>query len=130
MKVLIVGQNPSKKNVDPNLPFIGTKSGKILEEWITFLNLTDYKVINCSNNVATIFDSASIKFFANNIDTTNILISYDKIISLGNIASKVLNVAGLPYFKLPHPSPKNRKLNDKKWLNDELKKAKEYLWEK
>jgi hypothetical protein len=32
MKVLIVGQNPSKYNLDPKLAFVGTKSYDIIED--------------------------------------------------------------------------------------------------
>jgi uracil-DNA glycosylase len=130
MKVLLVGQNPSRYNTDPDIPFIGTKSIDILCKWLYYLELhpTEYNIINCSNQYDIKFDKGTIEYLAKEIDPTTILVSYDKIIALGNISAKVLTAAGLPYFKLPHPSGRNRKLNDKKWLEKELENAREYIW--
>lgn len=52
MKVMFVGCNPSLRNIDPKQPFLGTRSGAVIEGWIRLLelqpgnvgmvNLTDY----------------------------------------------------------------------------------------
>jgi uracil-DNA glycosylase len=56
MKVLFIGCNPSLKNIDPKVPFEGTRSGKALDGWIaklglskdqvSFMNLTKYATQN------------------------------------------------------------------------------------
>jgi len=52
------------------------------------------------------------------------------MVALGNLASKVLTTMGMDHFKLPHPSPKNRKLNNKEFIASELKKCYSYLKER
>jgi len=54
--------------------------------------------------------------------------SGDVYVALGNNASRALY--GIPHFKLPHPSPKNRKLNDKEFIASELQKCYSYLKER
>lgn len=56
VKALFIGCNPSLKNTNPDVPFEGTKSGKVLDKWIgllgltpdqcTFMNLTKYATQN------------------------------------------------------------------------------------
>lgn len=50
-------------------------------------------------------------------------------VALGNNASRVLENMEIPHFKLPHPSPRNRMLNNKKLIASELKKCYLYLKE-
>ena len=56
-------------------------------------------------------------------------IEYDRIIALGNSASVALKMLKLEHYKLPHPSSKNRKLNNKDELQNELKECKVYIYE-
>lgn len=50
-----------------------------------------------------------------------------KIVALGGFASKVLDKLGVEHFKLPHPSPRNRLLNDKEFERSELERCREYI---
>lgn len=129
MKVLFVGQNPSKKNIDPKVPFVGTKSEKILDEWFKILKLEDIFIVNAFDYTNKKYTNAEYLSSALDMNFVYDIYQFNKVIALGNIASKVLKYADIEHFKLPHPSGLNRKLNDKKWLNNELEKAKEYLYE-
>jgi hypothetical protein len=40
---------------------------------------------------------------------------HDIIVALGGFVSKTLQRAGIDHISLPHPSPLNRKLNDKEY---------------
>lgn len=122
--VIFIGDKPSRKNLNPNIPFVGTQSYKKLLEWIWYLDV-DINSVKVTNS--------------DNWDRDSLLGSYmfgHKIVILGNnaekkILQKLSQLTSLnqpiDYFKLPHPSGLNRKLNDKKWLQKELNKCKKYL---
>jgi len=126
MRVIFIGQNPSKHNLDQNIPFLGTKSERILLNWLKKMSI-DYAhciFMNVSNK------PGKLKVSDYNLDALKLLINHHKnvpVIALGNIASDVLNRINVKHFKLPHPSGKNRKLNDKTFINIELLKCKEYI---
>lgn len=50
-----------------------------------------------------------------------------KVIALGGFASQVLHKLGVEHFKLPHPSGRNRLLNDRNYEAEQLKLCREYL---
>lgn len=112
--VLFVGDCPSKLNKNPDVAFVGSKSEKVLQSWIQKINPKQAYLMNSHKPLLIV----------------QIEVSYnlgDAVVALGNVASKRLEKAGIPHFKLPHPSPRNRKLNDPKYIDSELKKCKNYL---
>lgn len=121
MKILIVGQSPSKKNIDPKIPFVGTQSLNNLNAWTDFLEIAEYNIINSNDTVEA--KNADLDHLKNNI------VGFDKIIALGKIANSALNKLKVDHITLPHPSPKNLKLNDKKYLKEALLEAKRKLYE-
>jgi uracil-DNA glycosylase len=120
MKVLFVGDQPSRKNDNPATAFKGTQSGVTLEKWATFLGVT-YFAIN-SHSEPELY--SSIKW----AEQFN-----QPIITLG--ASAKQRVESLCYkngfvveiYHLPHPSPLNRKLNNKPRLFESLLELKHKL---
>lgn len=50
-----------------------------------------------------------------------------RVVALGETASIALNKLGVAHFKLPHPSPKNRVLNDKNHVEALLRDCAKYL---
>jgi uracil-DNA glycosylase len=49
---------------------------------------------------------------------------YDKVLALGGQVSKTLNTLGVEHFSLPHPSPRNRMMNDEKNVKHIIQKCK------
>lgn len=126
LKVLFVGQNPSKKNDNPLIPFIGTKSHARLLEWIEYLGITNYYMTNVFNQVelptlTEIYSQA--KHLQENVNTNK----PTHIIALGMLAHNVLTELGINHYTLPHPSGLNRRLNDKAYLHKKLDRCKKYL---
>lgn len=117
MKVLILGQNPSKR---------GHKCGshKRLYKWMDEWNL----------NLVS-FDNVSQKFGRFNkkdVDSQYLAETckgYSKILTLGRNAGEVLNSLGINHFGLPHPSGLNRKLNDKSYETTWVAMAKIHIQE-
>jgi uracil-DNA glycosylase len=121
MKVLFVGSNPSSKNTDPGVPFIGTHSFSILQEWAKFLNLKDgeWDVMNASDRVLKGNERLHIKDF--NLERLNKAVDRNTLpIALGKNAAKALEKCGILYLRLPHPSGRNRALNDKEKIETML----------
>jgi len=120
-KVLIVGLNPAEENPQ------GSKRAqtiKRLEKWTTELGVEYYSFINCIDSAG---DYNQLK--ANFKQLKKCTKGYDKIIALGNYASLCLKKLNIKHFKMPHPSPRNRKLNDKQFEKDIIKECKKYLEE-
>jgi uracil-DNA glycosylase len=113
--VIFVGDKPSSKNTDQNVPFIGTKSCIRLNQWVKELTNSDYYIVNSN----TQSDITLIQIWSH---WPNV-----KFVSLGNNAEKVLKRLDIESFKLPHPSPRNRKLNDKFYEKKILKECKQWL---
>jgi hypothetical protein len=112
--VVFVGDEPSILNTSQDVAFVGSRSFKNLIAWISFLNPTYYITIN-SNKTA-------------NIETIKLLSSQGfKIVALGQKASERMHKAKIAYFSLPHPSPKNRSLNDAEGLQECLNNAKAFI---
>jgi hypothetical protein len=49
------------------------------------------------------------------------------VVALGNEASRALDQLGVSHFKLPHPSGRNRQINDKAFISKKLEECKRYI---
>lgn len=115
-KVLVVGINPSGK------PFRKGCSLDKMNVWMSMLGHYFYSfsnVIPYEGKYRMIdVDTSFVRSFAE---------GYDKVIALGNFASQALKRAGVQHYVMPHPSPLNRKLNDREYEMNCLKECKEWL---
>ena len=105
-KILIIGHSPSSKEYCPRK---GNPSINRLNRW---LDACDVRIYSYSNACA--HHAPSLK--KGNIDKTflqNIAKNYNKILVLGKEVEQLFTKMGIENFALPHPSPLNRKLNDK-----------------
>jgi uracil-DNA glycosylase len=123
--IVFLGDKPSSKNKNANVPFVGTKSYKTLLSWFYELDVDVNETVLC-NVEHLITYSAGFKAIQLPNYFLDLKKDHDVIIALGNEAEKKSKEMGYKYFKLPHPSPKNRKLNDKKSLQNVLLECK--LW--
>lgn len=130
MKVLVVGQNPSRYNLDPKIAFKGTKSFDTIQEWMEQMSVSSdgYILVNAFIRINQKYNKREIELAAFRLDKYTKMFNPEKVIALGKMASKALKKAGIDHFELPHPSGRNRKLNDVEWLQEQLFEAREYIW--
>lgn len=125
LKVLFVGDQPSSKNVDSDLPFVGTPSYKRLLQWVAELDL-DIRRIQFRNAYPA--GCVTIKE-----------LEFDAIVFLGKKSECPISVIkyGYPSWQpatfpkrivTDHPSPRNRKFNDPAYEKKMLKKLKGELY--
>jgi uracil-DNA glycosylase len=131
VKVLIVGQNPSRHNLDPKVAFKGSKSFKVIEDWASEIGLStsEYILVNAFSKVNQKYNKLEVEVAVHRIVRYMSMVKPDKVIALGKIPAKVLKKAMVAHFELPHPSGLNRKLNDVEWLQGELEKARDYIFD-
>ena len=115
-RVLLVGINPSDK------PFRKGCSLDKMNVWMSILGHYFYSFSNVipyegEYRIADV-DPQFVRSFAE---------GYDKVIALGNFTSQALRRSGIHHFTMPHPSPLNRKLNDREYEMHCLKECKDWL---
>lgn len=118
--IIIVGSNPS--HLGPNSPAI-----KNLKKWLKYMRV--YKYEYDFTNVSTLPTENNRPLRKSEYQLNRLhreVKAYDKVIALGNTASEALSMVNIAHFKLPHPSPKNRTLNDKGRLQRLLDACMEY----
>lgn len=114
IKVVFVGDEPSKKNVDPDIAFVGAACFKTLTWMIAYISADYYLCLNSDS----IDDRAKIKKLYDN---------GFKVVALGVMASSKLKSLGIEHYMLPHPSGRNRRLNNKYHILMKLERAHQYV---
>lgn len=113
--ILFIGDKPSPKMKPGARAFEGAACEQRLMEWIAHLDIREYKIIN-SNDPAILQLNITLGSWVEERLT---------LVALGNQASRNLGIR--VHFKLPHPSGKNRQINDKEFIAKKLTECKEWL---
>lgn len=132
MRVLVVGSNPSVQSESTIAFWQDTKSSKTLYMW---LNLTDVEfelltMVNVSDDTTPNnrpLKVAEIKAGLPKLQQTYEVGAFTKVIALGNTAADAMKRLGIECYKMPHPSGRNRQLNDDDFVAEKINGLKEYL---
>lgn len=118
-KVLIVGQNPGN---NPKAYHHRNHTIDRLNQWVSELGIEHYGFVNAVSHVG------ECKIKNADFDLIKACASqHDKVIALGSFASACLGRINISHYKLPHPSPRNRLMNDKVFVKKTLNECKEYV---
>jgi len=118
--ILVVGHSPSSKEYCPKK---GNPSINRLNRWLDACGVDIYSFTNlCAHH------SESIK--AADIDETLIkecVKPDNQVIALGNEVAHYFKKKGIDCFHAPHPSPRNRKFNDKSYESTVINGLQKYI---
>ena len=119
--IIFIADKPSRLNISTNIPLVGTPSYKNFLKWLDKMKIwDDYCIFNSHTEEE--------KEFIRNLYNADFVFNRKSIfIALGNNAGKRLDDLKIKHFKLPHPSPRNRQLNNKKFIDDILQKCNNYI---
>lgn len=132
-RILFVGQHSKLYNCAPSQEHLGVVAYGELQRWIKFWDLKKeytFKYINCMHTQP---DERRHSKKPVRKDYFYLLNYYEKwgpyvaVYALGYEASEALKKLEILHFKLPHPSPRNTKIANKKFLKKTLREAKVYL---
>lgn len=110
INVIFVGDKPSSKNNNPSVPFEGTQSGKRLNRWVNYLsselmNENNLKLVCYYVNSNSFYELVK---FNNKYHT----LGNPTVVVLGNVTAKAIKEHfNVGFYKMEHPSPKNRRWN-------------------
>lgn len=119
MKVLVVGMNPARARNSKKTAL------NRLYQWMDELGLEYTSFTNLSADPEWNFDLKTVdkSFLEAQVQ------DYEKIIALGGLVSNYLaKYLRVDHFKMPHPSYKNRSLNDPEYEHEQLLKCKNYIY--
>ena len=130
--IFFVGDEPGKKNIDPEVAFVGTTSYKKLLGWIADMNLSINDIIICNK-----YDIKTYSWGRAYLSTKSMhdngfgyvdIFPQDRFVALGRKAEKRLKKLKIDCFYLPHPSGANPSANKSKELNKLLKDCREFIF--
>lgn len=119
MRVIVVGMNPS--NTDNRFHFKNPTVRKT-NKWMSDCGVQYFSWANTFNKKGTPRESKVDKE-----QLKSLIEPYDRVVALGSFSSTVIEKLGVNHFKMPHPSPLNRQLNDKSYEADMVKACKAYI---
>lgn len=117
-KIVVVLSNPSHRSNGPTM--------KTLYKWLDHLDLSIVSFANVSTKRTP--NNRQLKkseYELKNLCTQ--LSNYDRIISFGNTAKDAVDSIGMNHFNMPHPSPLNHKLNNTRFVLEQLEACYEYI---
>lgn len=123
--VYVVADRPTKDNISTQVPLVGTGSYRRLLEWLGMMDI-DITRVRMFNQVddpfGNVMSKASLK--------QAIQLNHIRVVALGQKAATYLTKVGVTdYFLLPHPSARNRLLNDPDFVKMKLDNCKRYIYQ-
>lgn len=121
--VVFVGSNPAEASQTDGAFHGSTKSSHILERWTAELKAVKMHInvmaAKTKNNrpLKRSEIKASLPSLKQDLDA----IKPDYVIALGKTAATALTLLGLSFYEMPHPSGRNRLLNDKTYESQKVK---------
>ncbi len=123
--IYFVADQPSNKNLSPSVPLVGTDSYKTLLTWIGQMDV-DITRVRFYNKADGPFDNPLSRATLNQA----VKLGQIRVVALGQKAGHYLSKVGVEeFYVLPHPSGRNRLLNDKEFVKNKLGSCRTYIYQ-
>ena len=120
-KILVVGHSPGKTPINKRKN--GSPTLNRLNRWLDACEVDIYSFSNIYAHHKELLKNTDI----DRTYVQNITKNYNKIITLGGFVSQYFNKMDIKHYAAPHPSPRNRKFNDKTYEPGVIDELKEYI---
>lgn len=132
-KILFIGSNPSQRSTSVVPFYHDTGSNRVLTGWCSHLETGSIESLhywNVSHQVTP--GNRPLKMCEIHDALPKLLskideICPDKIVTLGKTADTALCMLKLEHYPMPHPSGRNRLLNDPNYVAEKINGLKNYL---
>lgn len=124
--ILFVGSNPAMASTTNEAFHGSTRSSQILAQWTKDIQGTKAytNVVNERTDNNRPLKTSEIK--ANLSRLAIDVVKADKVIALGKTAATALTMLGAKFYEMPHPSGRNRLLNDPAYVAQKIKGLVDY----
>lgn len=121
--ILFVGSNPANASFCDIAFHTSTRSSKILTGWCMDLQgmKVHLNVLNQKTEDNRPLKKSEIKLNLERLASDIKGTSPDRIVALGKTAASALTMLGVEYYEMPHPSGRNRLLNDPEYVAGKVK---------
>ena len=116
LKVVFVGDEPSRTNIDKTIPFVGARCFNTFISWVNKFDVDYYIVLNSHTKT----DLLKVK---------KLVREGFKVLAVGRKASDRLYKFDVKHEYIPHPSGLNRQLNDDRLSDLNLDNVFQYLYD-
>lgn len=130
MRILLLGSNPSGASTTTGAFDLSTKSGRTLSNWMARSGCHWCELRNVVSVPTPKNRPLKLSEVKEALPGLRLLIAcgkYDRIVAIGKTAAKALTLLHYEFFELPHPSGRNRLLNDPAYIDEKLKRLAEFI---
>ena len=125
--VILIGSNPSERSMHQQAFSEDTYSGKRLRNWLCQVGVDTFVTANVYDYPTDNNRPLKASEIRENIPELKRKIhGYDKVVAVGKTAERALEMCGIEFHTIEHPSGCNRKLNDDAYVQKMLSKFKNF----
>lgn len=126
--ILFVGSNPSQQSLTDAAFHGTTRSSKILTEWVKDVQgaKVHVNVLNKKTEDNRPLKRGEIKANLDRLAEDIRGLAPTRIVALGKTAVTALTLLGEKFYEMPHPSGRNRLLNDPAFVQQKIKELTEF----
>jgi uracil-DNA glycosylase len=127
--ILFVGSNPSTSSTEDAAFHSSTMSSKRLMSWLKNIDgsFIYINVFNSPTENNRPLKKSEIVLNVDRLKNDVEAIKPTKIVALGKTASTALEIIGAEHYKMPHPSGRNREINDEEYIKEKVKGLENYV---
>lgn len=127
--ILFVGSNPSTSSTEDAAFHSSTMSSKRLMTWLNNIDgiFIYINVLNSPTENNRPLKKSEITLNIDRLRNDILAIKPNKVVALGKTAGVALDMLKIEHYKMPHPSGRNRELNNEEYVKEKVKGLESYV---